>query len=133
MPPLKSPPRPALTLADEPTWKPSRVTLTTDRGPVEVEAKALGALAIHDGLQSLTGKRVVTHVPTGLFLAAVATDADAERLGETAWGQCCTAMRAKTPDDVAAAIPQWALDWVFACREAAAYLDPEPYRARVKR
>jgi hypothetical protein len=57
-------------------WANRLITIQTKRGPIEVDAEVLGHLAVHD----CDGSTHITHVPTGLQVAALPPQVSREAL-----------------------------------------------------
>lgn len=118
-------------------WRRINVGITIEdpetgrRHGVGTIVDALGELAVHRGVGTgdQSGKDYrVSHIPTGLLVARVATDRDAKLIASYLHHNAPEIFSQESQQDVKELLPSWVRTWVLACREARGYVDPSPYR-----
>lgn len=62
-----------------------------------------------------------------MLVCRVAAEDDARKIGEVLWSHACLALRYKTAPEIMDKLPPWVVNWVRACREAEAHIDPRGY------
>src|SRR5262245_34871821 len=103
-----------------------KVTITTDKGPVEVDAEPVphtrDLFAVHQQSPPFAeddpGPWVLTHVPTGLALGRYARDADARSVGRQLYAAAPHACALADPEAVWRATPSDVREWVHYVRAA---------------
>lgn len=110
-------------------WESKTITLLKGKSfdslkPTKTKVVVHGALAVHPCIMD---RKLwsLSHVPTGLRMISVKTEADAKRVGEFLWRKACLALREKDKDAVKAKLPAWVEPWLKRINNVTeAWIDP---------
>lgn len=117
----------AITLREEGTNKPKEVY---------VDAQVSGDLAIHKqaciGACNWGGWAVTAINDGGRLIVVMLEEEDARRVVSYLNRICPAAFKEKDRDSMAEMVPDWVKNWIRGCREKRIYVDPAPFKLKVK-
>lgn len=93
---------------------------------ISVDGYTMGTLAVHQGINDHAGIWSLTHVPTGLRFAWVATAESARRIGEVFNDRCTRALLKGSKEEILNAVSEEVKGWLSRCIEARKFLEPPP-------
>lgn len=114
-------------------WRKQEIAIPTERDRSRgmrwqrVPAIILGPLAIHTDLSD-EHKMALTHTPTMLRVAAVATDDDAIKIARFLHARFLAAFSRRLKQDVCYRLPNWVKYWLQACTVAAGWVEPAKFQ-----
>jgi hypothetical protein len=128
LPPVQTP-----TVVSDPDspWRPREITIPLLGKPTRIAAHCLGMVAVHpspEEEEEVKGKWALTAISIGYRIAMTTLEADARKIGEVLWSRFRKEIQQDNPFDMRQSLPQWVKNWLIACREKLAYLDPKEYQ-----
>lgn len=112
------PPRIAELLAEQ----AARITIKTAYGTERITAEAIGEfLAVHRSLAT-SDSWTVSHVRTGFALLHTKDRKDAVKIATEFDGMGLAAWVSESPEDVAKAIPEPVVEWIYKCVDKGGYV-----------